>query len=877
MSLLTTSLEEVSKLSKEHKIGLHKLGLFTVRDLLFYFPFRYSDDYEEKSLASGTEGELITVYGVLEKVKVRRSFKGHIPMTEATIADNSGTLRLVWFNQAYIGKMYGEGAKVKISGALKKDSKGFLLSNPHIERAPEVTPHLEESLFKEVGTNKSSDAFLVPVYKETKGVTSNFLYHLVRRAVEQGALLSLVDTLPEHIVRELSLPELKDALLYIHFPKNKELTVAARKRFAFEEIFLMKLLAEKEKAKLKHSPAYSVEGKESVSAFLAQSSFAATKAQTEAIKTILSDLAKVEPMGRLLEGDVGSGKTFVAGAAIAAVVGSHHRENKQPLQVAYMAPTEILAKQHFDSFCEYFKESKLSLGLLTSGGCKKFPSKSDGAKPTDISKRQLITWMEKGEISLVVGTHALIQKSVAFKQLALIIIDEQHRFGVKQRAALANKQAQTSQTNAELADNAHSTSDDFLYKDLSYIIRGICFEIKKELGVRHKELIYQNAFEIELNNRKIGYVREKQLPVSYGKQKVGVYQPDFIIEDKIVIEFKSLPFLGAREKKQLSTYLTSAHYKLGLLVNFGGSDVEIVRTVYDLARNSLRGLPQSAESAIKIPHLLSMSATPIPRTLALTMFGDLDLSVLDELPPGRVPIETILVKGEKGRKEMHEHMRCEMKAGRQIYVICPRIEKSDEDTKAKNLRSVEEEAEYMAETIFPEFVVDSIHGKMKTDDKEEVMRDFLERKSDLLVATSVIEVGVNVPNASIILIEGADRFGLAQLHQLRGRVGRGKHPSFCYLVSESVSEKTEKRLSTLVKAKNGFELAELDMKERGIGALIQGKQWGISDIAMEALKNPKLVELAGSYAKSLIQSNEELTRYPILASLLEEREKVHME
>ncbi len=727
MSLLITPLEEISKLSKDHKEGLRKLGLYTVRDLLFYFPFRYSDDYEEKSLASGTEGELITVYGVLEKVKVRRSFKGHIPMTEAIIADNSGTLRLVWFNQAYIGKMYGEGARVKISGALKKDSKGFILSNPHIEKAPEVTPHLEESLFKEVDINKSPNTFLVPVYKETKGITSNFLYHLIRRAIEQGALLALTDTLPLYIVKELSLPELKDALLYIHFPKNKELTIAARKRFAFEEIFFMKLLTEKEKAKLKHSPAYSVEGKESVSAFFKQSPFAATNAQNEAIRTILTDLAKVEPMGRLLEGDVGSGKTFVAGAAIAAVIGSHHKENKQPLQVAYMAPTEILAKQHFDSFCEYFKESKLSLGLLTSGGCKKFPSKSDKDIPTAISKRQLITWMEKGEISLVIGTHALIQKSVIFKQLALIIIDEQHRFGVKQRKRLTEK---------------------------------------------------------------------------------------------------------------------------------GNLD---------------------SEGTAKLPHLLSMSATPIPRTLALTMFGDLDLSVLDELPPGRIPIETILIKGEKGRKEMHEHMRSEMKAGRQIYIICPRIEKSDEDTKAKNLRSVEEEAEYMADTIFPEFIVDSIHGKMKADDKEEVMRDFLEKKSDILVATSVIEVGVNVPNASIILIEGADRFGLAQLHQLRGRVGRGKHPSFCYLVSESTSEKTEKRLSSLVKAKNGFELAELDMKERGIGALLQGKQWGISDIAMEALKNPKLVELAGRYAKNLIHEDEELTTYPLLISLLEEREKVHME
>ncbi len=731
---LHTPLHLISKLSKDHTEALKKLGLHSVRDLLFYFPFRYSDDHAEKSLAQGNEGELVTFFGILEKVKVRRSFKGHIPMTEAILADNSGTLRLVWFNQAYIGKMYGEGARVKISGVLKKDSKGFLLSNPHIEKAPPVTPHLAQSLFGEDAhldggeSDKKNDSLLIPVYKETKGLTSNFLYHLIKRAIEQGALGTVVDPLPPFIIKELSLPTLTDALLYIHFPKNKELTIAARKRFAFEEIFLMKLLAEKERSKLKHSPAFPITNTKKVESFLKNSSFSPTMAQESAIKTIVTDMSGVEPMGRLLEGDVGSGKTFVAGAVIAGVLGTLNSQNKMPLQVAYMAPTEILAKQHFDSFCAYFKNETLSIGLLTSSTCKKFPSKTNKEEATKVSKRQLATWLEKGEVSFVIGTHALIQKSVAFKQLALIIIDEQHRFGVRQRKKLAEK--------------------------------------------------------------------------------------------------------GQEENKTSQT---------------------------------------------KIPHLLSMSATPIPRTLALTMFGDLDLSVLDEMPEGRIPIETKLAHTQKEKKDMHEHMRREMKSGRQIYVICPRIEKSDEESKAKNLRSVEEEAVYLGEEVFPEFIIDTIHGKMKAEEKDEVMQDFLEKKSNLLVATSVIEVGVNVPNASVILIEGADRFGLAQLHQLRGRVGRGKYPSYCYLVSESTSEKTEKRLSSLVKAKNGFELAELDMKERGIGALIDGKQWGISDIAMEALQNPKLVELAGSYAKALIKKDETLKDYPELVSLVEKREKVHME
>ena len=722
-------LKSLSKIDKDHEVGLKKLGLLTIEDLLYYFPVRYADEHEESGASHGKKGDLITLYGVLEKVKVRRSFKGHIPLTEAVVYDNSGSVRLIWFNQPYIGKMYQEGSRVKIMGALSEDSKGLYLSNPHIEKAPLITPNLEDSLFSDTNKKENTSTFLIPVYRETKGVTSNFLYHLLKKSVEGGALLDIVDPLPVSILGALSLPALKDALLYIHFPKNKELTIAARKRFAFQEIFLMKLLAEKEKARLKHSPAYVISNEKAVTEFLRNAPFPPTNAQKDALTTILTDMGKNEPMGRLLEGDVGSGKTFVAACAIYASIMSRHEGTKMPFQVAYMAPTEILAKQHFDSFCEYFAHTNLSIGLLTSAVCKKFPSKTDARVATQISKRQLITWMEEGHISLVVGTHALIQKSIAFHQLALVIIDEQHRFGVKQRKKLAQK----------------------------------------------------------------GQLESMDNPL------------------------------------------------------------------------------------IKIPHLLSMSATPIPRTLALTMFGDLDLSVLDELPKGRKPIATKLIKSETERKQMHEHMREEVKKGRQIYVICPRIEKSDEDKGAKNLRSVEEEAQYLGEIVFPELVVDSIHGKMKSQDKEVVMQDFLDKKADILVATSVIEVGVNIPNASLIVIEGADRFGLAQLHQLRGRVGRAEHASYCYLVSGSESEKTEKRLSALVKAKNGFELAEIDMQERGIGALIDGKQWGISDMAMEALKNPKLVELAGKYAKELIKEDEELAKYPVLFALLEEKEKVHME
>ena len=279
----------------------------------------------------------------------------------------------------------------------------------------------------------------------------------------------------------------------------------------------------------------------------------------------------------------------------------------------------------------------------------------------------------------------------------------------------------------------------------------------------------------------------------------------------------------------------------------------------------------------ELPHLLSMTATPIPRTLALTMFGDLDLTILDEMPRNRKKIITESVSLRK-RKEVYEHVRKELQNGRQVYVICPRIDEQDEEERQKRiLKSVKEEAKRLGEEIFPEFVVDMLHSKMKKEDKEEVMQDFLDKKSQILVATSVVEVGVDVPNATVMIIEHADRFGLAQLHQLRGRVGRGEHQSYCYLFTESTGETTQKRLTHLVEAKNGFELAELDMQSRGIGALMDGKQWGISDLAMEAIKNPKLVEVAQREAKELIDNDPDLDSYPDLSAIIKRRESVHME
>ncbi len=893
---LQAHLSSLSRLSPDHALGLARLKITTIHDLLRHFPTRYADAREESHISTVTKGAQVTIYGVMEKVTVRRSFKGHIPMTEARVADDTGTLRAIWFNQAYIGKMYPDGTKVKVAGQAQEDSRGVFLSNPTIEKLAELPEH-GDSLFAITadsrGTNaegrgKNTDvSFLTPVYPETKGVSSLYLYTLIKKAVQGGVLDDLVDPIPEHILKKLHLPSYKDALLYIHFPKNESLTIASRKRFAFEEIFYMQIKQYQEKVEAKHSLAYPITvTKKDMSSFISSFPFTPTDAQLSAITSILKDIERDEPMGRLLEGDVGSGKTFVAAAITYAVLQNRATDKGQRLQVAYMAPTEILAKQHFESFIDYFKDTDIEIGLLTGSGCKKYPSKSSG-EPTAISRAQLTKWLTDGRISFVVGTHALIQKSVTFANLALIIIDEQHRFGVKQRAALTRKHTQieklgiedvwSQQAKDREADHADNTHTEFLYKDLSYVLRGICFTIKKQLGVGHKELVYQNAFEIELQKNNIPYTREKQLPVVYENKKVGVYQPDFIIDDKIIIEFKSLKFIGSIEKKQLSTYLKGSNYKIGFLINFGGDDIEMERAIYDEARTGPHGLHQSAKSAVKVPHLLSMTATPIPRTLALTMFGDLDLTILDSLPKNRKRIITEIVKSSL-RDQTYEHVRKELQAGRQVYVICPRIDEQDEEEKQKRiLKSVNEEAKRLAEVVFPEFIVDIIHSKMKKDEKEEVMNDFLNKKSDILVATSVVEVGVNIPNATVIIIEHADRFGLAQLHQLRGRVGRAEHQSYCYLFTESYGETTRTRLKALVTAKNGFELAEQDMLTRGIGALLDGKQWGISDLAMEAIKNPKLVEIAREEARALVTSDETLENHTVLKRVLQEREHVHME
>jgi ATP-dependent DNA helicase RecG len=705
MVLAATPLEKIFRLMPAQKQALRKLGLSTARDLLFHFPARYQTVEDVKPIGELVDGEQAAIQGTISHIESVITFRRRTPATEATVSDESGELKVTWFRQPYLAKMFAEGAAVRITGKAALRGRTITMANPAIEAALNVSV---------VGGGSDVGAF--PVYPESRGITSRWLYYAIQRLLKRGLLTTLEDPIPPEILTRYHLPTLATALVWIHSPRQVKDSEAARKRFSFEEIFLIQLAKQSDRQAIEQSPTFRIQtAKEGLAGFMARFPFEPTGAQRRAIESILADFARGTPMSRLLEGDVGSGKTFVAAAtAYAAVTTRPEGQDFGTLQVAYMAPTEILARQHFESFTRLFAHLPLNIGLITGSGCKKFPSKVRPDASTDISRTQLLRWVLNGEIPILFGTHALIQQAVRFKHLAYVIIDEQHRFGTAQRQKLARKES-------------------------------------------------------------------------------------------------------------------------------------------------------------RVPHLLSMTATPIPRTLALTMYGDLDLTLLDEMPAGRKPVITRLMTPSK-RSEMYEVVRREIILGRQAYIICPRINEPDpEKALALQARSVTEEAARLQSEVFPEYKIGILHGKTKPKDRDAIMGQFAAGKIDLLVATSVVEVGVNVPNATTIVIEGAERFGLAQLHQLRGRVIRSTHQSYCFLVSESKSETSVRRLEALGQAKNGFELAELDLKMRGPGALVGRRQWGISDVGMEALQNLKMVEAARIEARKLVDEDPKLAAYPFLKTLTDQK------
>lgn len=726
---LSDKIEKCFRVSDKEKRALANLGIFTVRDLLYHFPARYTDISEIKSINTIEVGETATVLGTLSNLKTKKSFKSNIPMGQATLSDLSGKINIIWFHQPYLAKMLKDDATIRVTGKISESKTyGLTMTNPQIKSENALPIDIHNSLFtNSENTRQDLVQYGYPVYAESRGVTSLWIHHAIVKILKSDCVRNIEDYIPKDIVTRYNLPSLATALIWIHMPQKKEHAEMARKRFAFEEVFFIQLARQKDRYLYEKNPSYTLSvSKKDIEDFTSRFPFTPTKAQRQAITTILDDLKMDKPMSRLLEGDVGSGKTFIAATIAYAIIKTRPKgQDFGNLQVAYMAPTEVLATQLYDNFIKYFEHTGISIGLITSAGCRKYPSKSARFESgeqvktwTAISRNQLLKWIKNGEIPIVIGTHSLISKSVEFRDLGLVVIDEQHRFGTSQRMNLVKKIS---------------------------------------------------------NSRK------------------------------------------------------------------------------------------------NVPHYLSMTATPIPRTLALTIYGDLDLTILDQMPEGRKKVITEIVRPDK-RSDAYEKIRQELKNGRQVYIICPRIDEPD-PTKEQALqaKNVTSEAKRLDKEVFPEYTIAVMHSKMSKQRKEEVMEEFKNHEIDILVSTSVIEVGVNVENATSIVIEGAERFGLAQLHQLRGRVIRSTHQSYCYLFAEVKSEKTMDRLRALEKANSGFELAELDLSLRGAGLLGGEKQWGITDLGMEAIKNIKMVEAARTEATYLIEKDEELLNYSLLKQKMEQK------
>lgn len=694
---LQTPIQQVPGIGPVYQRKLKKLGIKTVSDLLFHFPHRYEDFSNIVPIAKIKAGENCSVRGKVLKIQGSRTWKKRMSLTQAVIEDESGAVKAVWFNQPYLATTLKEGENIVLSGKADWDKNGFYLSNPAYEKIS------NEESFSPTHTGR-----IIPIYPETEGISSRWLRYILKPPLTELAS-RIQEPLPFEVIKENNLMPIKEAIWQIHFPSSLENAGKARERFSFQDLFYIELWALRERMRLAREKASAFPmNLDLIKRMVDSLPFKLTDSQRKAAWQILKDLEKPRPMNRLLEGDVGSGKTVVAAMAIINVIKAGH-------QAVLMAPTEILAKQHFKTVWDLINKFRIDVGLLT-GKSDKFYSRKLKNQEIEISRKKLLEKTKNGDISLIIGTHALIQDKVKFGKLALVVLDEQHRFGVEQRAKLLH------------------------------------------------------------NSR-------------------------------------------------------------------------------------------------TIPHLLSMTATPIPRTLALTIYGDLDLSLIEELPSGRKKIITKIVPPEE-RNSAYELIRKEVKKGRQAFVICPRIE---EEGKLE-VKSVKREYEKLSKEIFPELRLAMLHGKMPGPEKEKTMRDFKNKKSDILVSTSVVEVGVDVPNATCMVIEGADRFGLAQLHQFRGRVGRSKYQSHCLLFTDSAADKTGRRLKALTEAENGFDLAEKDLEIRGPGDFKGKRQWGMPDLAMESLKNIPLVEKTRQTAKEILEKDPALRKYPGLREKLDEfGERIHWE
>ncbi len=651
-------------ISELHGVGpamekkLLHLGLRTFEDLIWYLPRQYEDRSNVIDIIDVTDGMNVTIEGDITKLAVRHGYrKKRMTITQAEIADDTAEIQITWFNQPYIANSLKVGDRVFISGKVKKTKYGIGFQSPVYEKI-------------QTGKTTVHSGRIVPKYPLTQGITQKQLRYFVKQALEK--CLPIEDYLPAEIIKAYSLMTLSVALEQIHFPDTDESYSKAHTRIDFDDLYIRQLygLLQREARNTEKAELIPFQEKD-IKKFVQSLPYTLTDAQRKATWEIFQDIQKTSPMSRLIIGDVGSGKTIVAAMAMFNVILSGR-------QAVFMAPTEILAKQHLATFQKLFKNHQVTIELMTSSTRKK---KRKGQIPTL-------------QPDIIIGTHALIQSGVTFNDLALAVIDEQHRFGVHQR-----------------------------------------------------HLLTQHSGDIKT-----------------------------------------------------------------------------------------------------APHFLSMTATPIPRTLALALYGDLDISIIDDMPPGRKRVHTNIIPPKK-RPSAYTFIQERIAEGEQCFIICPLIDPSD----SLGVQSVTDEYEKLISGPFKKLSVEMLHGKMKSAEKNAVMQRMKNKEIDILIATSVIEVGVDIPNATVMMIEGAERFGLAQLHQFRGRVGRSNTQSYCLLFSNSSSPKTTERLQALVDSNDGFALAEKDLALRGAGEVFGTDQSGFSEIAALTFQRPDLVESAGIAAEKSLK------------------------
>jgi len=664
---LDDSVAVLAGVSDKTEAKLARLGIATIRDLLLFFPRRYEDFSSVTPIAFVRPGVKTTVRGRIYDIGARQTKYKRMALTEAVLGDDSGTtLRVVWFNQPWVAKSLQKGDEIFVAGEADLNG-GLVMKNPDHEK---------------VSLRPQHAARLVPIYRETEGLTSKWLRSKLQSLLRYAD--ELEEFLPHELIARRGFLSRAQAVRQVHFPESAQSLERAQERLAFEEMFVLQLAAQLAKRARKALIAQPVPFDEPAArGFVKALPFRLTNAQRVAAWQILQDIARAQPMNRLLEGDVGSGKTVVAAMAMHHVAGAG-------FQSVLLAPTEVLARQHADVIQSLLGPFQVDVGLLV------------GSTPA-AARKPMLTALAEGQLPILIGTHALIEEGVQFRDLALTVVDEQHRFGVGQRLAVRQKGERT-------------------------------------------------------------------------------------------------------------------------------------------------------------PHFLSMTATPIPRTLGLTLFGDLDISILAEMPPGRQPVKTGMVPPEK-RAAAYDFIRKQVNAGRQVFVICPLIQESDK----LGVRSATQELEKLQRDVFPELAsrIALLHGRLKSAEKEAVMAGFQRGDVAILVSTSVVEVGIDIPNATVMMIEGADRFGLAQLHQFRGRVGRGTEESWCFLFTDAEDPQSLKRLQAVVTNQSGFDLAEIDLELRGWGDLAGYRQHG-KDFKMASLLDAMLISDAQSEAVRLLNRDPALDGEPAL-------------